>query len=240
MDVLKKVNSNPEQCTIEDNRVILQGKEYDGSQLVEFPTKKTKEYNLKSIVFFILNKDKSLKDYMTLCKKNDASPISYVDKTPILEEIQSYKSADIKGFFVDPYAVNDTSFDIPSIQKRDVIVVPSSLISGIHIENAEKLLLDGVFEDRSANPLSPSSKDVEIDGCTYKLTKNTTKLDWSRVLAVFIDESASDECRDMLNHCDKDVLIFSFKDEKFKSVKLEISNGRLKNRENVVKCLLKY
>ncbi|ELA41529.1 uncharacterized protein VICG_01393 [Vittaforma corneae ATCC 50505] len=240
MDVLKKAHGNLEACTVNENTVSVQGKHYDANQIVEFPTKKIKDYTLKSVLFFLLNSKKSLKEYMSLCKENGIPSVSHIDKASILAEIQSFVPVAVKGFFISPKYESDKKYDVPSIKSRDLIIVPSSLVSKIHIDNVEKLLTDGVFESSTANPLSQDKRKIYVGGNLFTIIKNIDnfkKEDWDRVKAVFIDNPASEESEEILLNCTRDVAIFTFEQQKFKCVKLEISGSVLKNHAKVLECL---
>lgn len=234
MDILKKAYSNLEECKVDQNGAFVQGKKYDQQQIITFPTKKSKEYTLGSILFFLINSNKTIGEYMSLCKQNGFLPISHVDKTSILSEIENYEPINIKGFFIGQRYENNKEYEVPNIKKRNIIIVPNSLVSKINLESVERLLIKGSFEYSIANPLSENIKEINIKDQNYKIVKNSNKNDWDKVKAVFIENSRAEECKKMLLDCPKDVLIFSLEEESFKCIKLEIVDGVLKNREKVL------
>lgn len=237
MDILKRVHANPDACEITGDTINIQGREYDGAQTVNFPTKKTKEYSLKAVVFFILNSGKSLRDYMALCKTSEVTPISHVDKSSILSEIQSFVPVTVKGFFISPRYESGRAYDVPMVTMKDIIVVSSSLVSKIHIDNIERLIVEGIFDTSTVNPLSANSKKIKIGENIFIVVNNVEDLrkdDWGRAKAVFIDNSAAPGSEAILTRIPKDAIIFSLEAERFRSVKLEISNGILKNHKKVL------
>lgn len=240
MDILKKAHDNLEACTVNESTVSVQEKHYDANQIVKFPTKKTKEYTLRSVLFFLLHSKKPLKEYISLCKENGIPTVSHVDKAPILAEIQTFMPISVKGFFISPNYESGKKYDVPSIEPRDLIIVPSSLMSKIHIDNVEKLLVDGIFESSIVNPLSQDRKDIHIGGNVFTVIKNTDNIkkhDWNRVKAVFIDNTASKEAEKILLDCPRDVVIFTLDYQTFKCVKLDISGKVLKNHAKVLEYL---
>lgn len=237
MDILKKVHANPEACQITGDVITVQGKAYDATQIVDFPTKKTKEYTLKSAAFFLINAEMSLRDYMSLCKSNEIASVSHVDKSAILSEVMSYVPIAVKGFFVGQKPATPKSYDVPGVRIKDIIIVPGSLISKIHVDNVERLLTDGVLESTTGSPLSKDSKQITVAGKEFTVMNNPDSLqkdEWLRVRAVFIENASAPESEAILLRCPKDAVIFTLEQELFNSVRLELSNEMLRNHKQIL------
>lgn len=240
MDLLKKAYTNLENCSVDGNTVLIGGEQYDANKIVSFPTKKAKEYTLGSALFFLMNSKKSIKDYIGLCKERNIVSISHIDKANILKDVENYESKSIPGFFVGSGYEAKRSYDIPIIKNRDIIILSTGLTSKIHVDNIEKLLLDGVYEASTNNPLSRQELSINLFGKKYTVYKNTESLekeDWDRIKAIFIEKLATQEAQDTLQKCPKDVHVFTLEQEHIKSsIKLDIRGGILKNHEKVLDC----
>lgn len=239
MDILKKAHASIDQCIVDEQSTKFQGKDVDGSQIVIFSSPKSKEYTLRSVLFFLLHSDKPLKEYVTLCKKNNISPISYVDKASILNDIESYEVGTVKGFFVYPsYSDPNANYSISSIKYRNIIIIPFSLTSKIHMGNVEKLLSQGVYEQTPNDPICNNTRRILIKEIPFEITNDySTIQDWEQVKAIFIENSNSPEILEILSKCPKDVVLFTFRNEKFNSFKIEISGSTVKNFQELMSVL---
>lgn len=240
MDILKKAYSNMSHCVVDENSTKLQDKDLDGSKTIDFPTQKSKEYTLRSVLFFLKHPDLSLKEYVTLCKKNNINPISYVDKASIISDIENYESSKVKGFFVYPsYSDSTVNYSIPSTKQKNIILIPYSLTSRVHMGNVEKLLTQGIFEQVPNDFISNFSKKILINEMPFEITNDYLKIsDWNRVKAVFIENSDSPEVLDILSKCTKGTIFLSFKDTSFNSFKIEMSGSSVKNYQELFQRLI--
>lgn len=251
MDTLKILYSNISSCTIKQDKIELNGVLIDGTQIISFPSPKSKDYNLKSIVVFLQNSDLSLKDYVKICRQIDVTPVSHVDKSSIIQEIESFEAKKVDGFFIWPEYEDEKfcnnrynglkKYSIPSIKDKNIIIVPYSLTSKIHIDNVSCLLTSGKFENSSADPLSSNIRSLCIKGKDFIITNDVSSFNyenWESVKAMFIDGSDAIDLSDFKNKVPSDATIFSTKDEKFKSFKLDIAQGQLKNYDQVIQKIL--
>lgn len=241
MDILKKAHANINQCIVDEQSTKFQGNDLEGSQIVTFSSQKSKEYTLRSVLFFLLHTDKPLKEYVTLCKKNNISPISYVDKASILSDIENYEVGSIKGFFVYPnYSNPDDHYSICNIKSRNTIIIPSSLTSKIHMGNVEKLFSEGIYEQKPNDPICNNTRRILIKEIPFEITNDfTTIQDWEQIKAVFIENFSSPEAFEILSKCPKDTVLFTFKDERnFNSFKIEISGSTVKNFQDLIDVLI--
>lgn len=241
MDLLKKAYTNINSCGIDGNSILVLGKRYDAEQLVVFPTKKTKNYSLKAVVFFLLNSEKTLKEYMSLCKQSGVLPISHVDKAAILDDIQNFEMAEVKGFFVEPQYVksceNDQKYEIPNTRPKNIILVSNSLIAKIHIDNIERLLVEGVLDETMVDPFSRDRKEIKVNETIFTVIRNTEDLreqEWKLVKAAFLENIETEESRNILKNCPRDTAIFTISDVKLKATKLEFSGGILQNHSAIL------
>ncbi|KAM0680178.1 hypothetical protein GINT2_001561 [Glugoides intestinalis] len=241
MDLLKKAYTNIDSCAIDGNSILVLGKRYDAEQIVTFPTKKTKAYSLKDAVFFLLNSEKKSMEYMSLCKQSGVTPISHVDKANILSDIQSFETEEVKGFFVEPQYVRtcekNIKYEIPTTRPKNIILVSNSLIAKIHIDNIEKLLLEGVLDETMVDPFSRDRKEIKVAGNIFTVIRNAESLkeqDWKLVKAAFLENIETEESRNILKNSPKDSAIFTIKDVKLKAIKLEFSGGILQNLPTVL------
>lgn len=240
MDLVKRASSNLEASSVKDDQASILGRTYDGRQVVRFPTKKTKEYTLSSVVFYLLNSKKTLTEYVTLCKKSGVSPVSYVDRASIQADIESYSAGGVSGFFVQPAYTRPSAYDIPPIRNRKIIVVPDGVLSKIHIGNIEKLLADGIFDPVPFNPLSPSSKEILVDGVIYEVHGSVSSFeeeDWQCVRAVFMDFVDVGGLADVLPKMPSGCAVFTLSDERLKSVQILLRGKTVRNHSEILRTL---
>lgn len=245
MDLVKKASLKLESCSATRDHVTILGRSHDGSQTVHFPTKKSKEYSLSSVVFYLLNSEKTLTEYVTLCKKNNVSPVSYVDRASIQSDICHHSVKMISGFFVQPVysrpAEKNRPYEIISPERsKNVIVVSSGVSSRIHINNIEGLLCKGVLDPVPFNPLSPDSREICVAGTSYKVCSNVCNFqeeDWKCVRAVFMDHMGTREQVEILPKVPSGCDVFSLSDEKFKSVQILLRNETVRNHGEILKTL---
>lgn len=241
MDILKRIYVDSNSCKISKTNVTIQGKEIDGEQPVVFPTKTSKSYSLRSVLFLLLNPDKQLKDYLTLCKDNNVKPISYVDKASILQDIMSYEPETVNGFFIYPvYSDSSLNFEFPNIKENNVIVIPQCFSSKINIENIESLLIDGIYNIRPYNPRSEPTKQIILNGRSYNaITDYSSIVDFEQIKAVFIENLDSKDLQLFLKKCPKNIILLTFKNELFKSFKIEVSGSHVVNHKELINELTK-
>lgn len=245
MDLVKKASSKLESCSATSDLVSILGKSYDGKQTVHFLTRKSKEYSLSSVVFYLLNSEKTLTEYVTLCKKNSISPVSYVDRASIKADIDNYTTEGVSGFFVQPVytrpAEKDKPYEIiPPVRSKNIIVVPSGVSSRIHIDNIEKLLVEGILDPTPFNPLSPDSKEMTVDGVSYEVRSSVSGFqdeDWRCVRAVFMDHMGTREQVEVLPKVPSDCDVFTLSDEKLKSTQILLRNEIVRNHGEILKAL---
>lgn len=234
MEILKKASLNIDDCRINKQETTVQGVTVDGSLELAFPSPKSKAYTLRSVLFFLQHKNRTFIEYVTLCKNNGVSPISYVDQASILNDIASYEVCTVKGFFIYPtYSSTSSKYVIPSIRNRDLIVLPYSLTARIHMGNVEALLSEGRFVPSSPSPLAKRNATIDIGGVPYEVSCGLSAVqDWARVRAVFVDEIPADGGATLpyvMERCPAGTFYLSLKDIDSSFMKIEISGGRVKN-----------
>lgn len=173
-----------------------------------------------------------------LCKKNEIAPISHVDKSKISQYVEEYFEEKIDGFFIWPSYERDEPYKIQT-DKRSTIIVSDSVGSKIHIGNIVDLLTNGILQPTPYNPMSEKTVKVNIGGDFYirsDITKFTVH-DFESVKAVFIESMATSNIS--FNQLPANCMIFSLSDEKTKSFKILLKNGRVRNYQEILSLLRK-
>jgi len=240
MDLLKKASTNPEQCLATNTKVRILDKEYDGKQPVSLPAKTSKEYSLSSVVFYLLHSELSLKEYVTLCKNEGISPISYLDRAPIQSCIENYTPTHVNGFFIKPKYERETPYEILSSSTKAIVSVPDSIVSKIHIGNIERLLKDGVLDPTPYNPLCQKKVEFTIDGLLVEARSDLHNLsdeEWGSVRGVFADTGDYFNGNNLISRVPSTATIFTLSDEKFKSIRILFQNNKVRNLNEIISVL---
>lgn len=237
MDILKRAYGNIHQCRVIEDRVEVCGKTYHGDTSVNFPTRKSKQYNLSSVIFYLMNSNTPLAEYVERCQKNKIIPVSYIDHSSIKEDINNFKDFEIPGFFIQPSYMTNKAYEIPEVRKYYRILVPNGISSLINIRNISKLLSTGEFERVEAEPFSNITVELSIENLHFKISNNhedLTEDDWSCMKAVFLDDSEYMASSIDIPKLIKTSAIFTLREKPFKHTKLIIDDNYLKNFENVL------
>lgn len=240
MDILKKASSALKQCFVTAETVNILGKEYNGKQIVKFPVKLSKDYNLSSIILFFQNSELPLKEYVVLCKNENILPISYVDKSLIKSAIESYASSDVHGFFIKPKYERELPYEVVSSTSKSILIVPDSITAKINIGNIEKLLKEGVLESIPYNPLWSKEIEFTIANSVFNVISNCNNLnqkDWRYVKGVFVDSGDFFNNNNFIEKIPKSAKIFTISDEKFKSIRILLKNNVVKNIGEIVSAI---
>lgn len=241
MDIIKKASLNLVNCKATKDSVYIFDEEYEGDKAVEFPTKLSKEYNLSAIVFYLLNSNKSITEYLALCKKSKINPISHVDKASIQNGIETYAAKKVPGYFMRPEYTRLKPYDMELLPDKNIIIVPDNISSKIHMGNIEKLLVLGVFEEIPFNPLFGKVHVITINNIDFEVRsdiKNFTDSDWKSIRAIFKDSLQNLDSDEVISKIPRNANIFSLSDEKFKSIQILIKNNKIHNHKEIISSLI--
>ena len=246
MDILKKATSNMQDCKISDNKVEVLNRSYDGEMIIEFPTKKSKEYNLKSVIFYLMNANIPLKDYVTNCQEKNILPVGYLDQASIKTDINNFKSTSLSGFFFRPVYGTGKKYEIPYENNENYILVSNNILSTINIGNIMDVMDNNYVSNQSVTPFFSESKKYERDGIQYVIYNDASKFtdsDWNKVKVVFLDgfKSQIKSYEKYLALISKNAAIFSFDEtDEINSHRLILEGDKIKNHQEMWKIIDKY
>lgn len=239
MDILKKAYSNIKYCSIKKDDVEVCGKIYSKKTPVNFTSNKSKDYTLDSIIFYLMNINTPLTEYVEKCQKEKIMPVSYLDQASIREDINNYSGTVVPGFFVQPTYTNNRHYDIPDVRDFYYILVPNDVLSVINIENIEGLLSTGTLSKEHSEPFSKITRDFTFENINFKIINDTDLLsenDWDGVRAVFINDKdyLISKIGDKMAKLCKTSAIFTMTPRSFQSIRLVFENNKLKNYDEVI------
>lgn len=184
MDILKKAFNNLSACTIDTDSVNVCGRSCKNIE-VEFPRKKTTTYNIQTVLFYLLNKERQVEDYIKLCQLNKIQIVRYVDQKSIIEDIQNFQTSGFDGHFIMPVFTNNRHYTIYDRGRHTIIVLGNTLAT---INSSNFCQLFGVSDGCSE---SKRGMVFEKNGSTYTVcdsVENFTDKDWKCVKCLFVDE----------------------------------------------------
>ncbi|KAF7683639.1 Cell division cycle protein 73 [Astathelohania contejeani] len=208
MEILKNIYSNIDKCTININEIKVENEVYPSS--IQINLQDGTQCTLGQLVFYLINRNLSHSDYLAKCSEIGFAPISYVDRTKLLNELGDFIISDQSITLenpIDQYLCNkDFSyiFDIfDQIKKRKSIltrktkfkiVVPSSIYSKITLANIESLLVTFEYKENvlEENLDPPSNQNITRNGILYEIVDNVSRFtsdDWESIVAIFLDGS---------------------------------------------------
>ncbi|KAI5151474.1 hypothetical protein ENBRE01_2163 [Enteropsectra breve] len=232
MDILKRASSSIESCKITQDSVFVNGVKYSAHTAVVFPSKKSKEYNLAAVLFFLINSEIPLADYMVKCKKEGMQAISYPDQASIRMDIANYKPSQVRGFFVSPFHTHHSkNYEIPPLSEAHYILVPSDALSPVNKQNLAALLTEGKLCTGLSLKEDPA---FTYNGTKFKIADSTfgfSSQDWHTVAAVFLHDKET-QLRQYGISLPKEIPKFSLAYESG-CTKLKLQNNNLLNLKEV-------
>ncbi|EOB13246.1 hypothetical protein NBO_94g0003 [Nosema bombycis CQ1] len=207
MEILKEIMNKSKNTVINEEYVIIGGKEVDKKNKIEIGDQSGKFYTLEQLAFFILNKDIMYTQYLKKCKEQNISPIFYTDQKLITEELKKVREDVTVCRYDLPDEIYFSRHDYSWVSKlfseknKNVsfktslepyrIVVPSSLISFINLSNIEEILISGNVIKNSKLVLDKLK--TNFNGKKFLIEDTIddwTSEDWKSLVGIFVDGSS--------------------------------------------------
>jgi hypothetical protein len=238
MDILKNASAYLKSCQVSQNEVKIDNKIYKSDTAINFPSAKSKSYTLGSVVFYLINQNMPITEYVTKCQSMNILPVSYIDQTSIKEDISNYTISLPSGHFIEPIYTYMRKYEIFEPKDCAIILVSNDLLSSININNIEHVLDTGAVVPKAFLPFSKASKGYEKGSYKFNIYNDASLIkehEWMNVKAVFLDDSTyyAEGLEDNLAKIARKSAFFSFSDKEIKCTKLHLENGKIKNFEEM-------